>query len=124
MIPWLAFVVVALASYRLTRVVTTDTISEGFREAVERWAWDESVTVPCDCPDAARGSRGCACSSPRARWRTWVDGLVSCAWCAGFWITAATYSCWRWLDVAPVRAIIVIFALAGVQGFIASRHDA
>lgn len=118
MIDAVAFVVVALAAYRLTRIVTLDTISDPFRARLHRWAWNDDDPVE-GVDDEGRPA---FFARPRAAWRTWVDGLVTCPLCLGVWVSAATYAAWRWWDVAPVRAVIAIFAVAGLQCFLASKE--
>jgi hypothetical protein len=114
-IGWFGFVVVALAAFRLTRVVTTDKISLPLRDRLYDFAWndDDPVAIPGTHPTAY---------SPRARapWRTWLWTLLTCGWCLGFWVAAATYSAWRWWDTEAVRAVITVFAIAGAQGLLGS----
>lgn len=119
MIAPLAFLIVSLAAYRLTRVVTTDTISDPFRDRVYRWAWNDDETVEI-VDDQGRKVRA---PTPRAGWRTWVYGLVSCPLCFGVWVSAGTYSAWRWWDTGAVRAVIAAFAVAGLQCFLAAKED-
>lgn len=115
MIGWFAFVVVGLATYRLARIVTLDTISQPFRDSLFRWAYDVNNPVEVD------GER---IASPRGPIRVWVYDLASCPLCAGVWIAAGLYVLWRWSDSDAVRSGIVILAAAGVQCFLASRADA
>jgi hypothetical protein len=104
----LAYALVALAAYRLTRVVTTDSISLAARDRLFLWAWDDTDEIVV----------------ARAPWRTYVYELFTCSWCLGVWVSAAVYSAWRWWDAEAVRAVIAVFAVAGAQGFLASRRDA
>ena len=82
------FVVLALASFRLQRIVTRDDWppSEWFRGAVERRFGTES---------------------------SWFT-LVTCPWCFGFWVTAAVFAEHRFLDIVPVWAYAICAASAVV----------
>lgn len=61
----------ALAAYRLTRLVTEDTITKPLRDEIV----DRGSTVP--------GFAGTG--QPGRGWR-YAAKLVECPWCAGFWI--------------------------------------
>jgi hypothetical protein len=115
----LAYVIVALATYRLARVIASDTISATLRGRLYRFAWDdenpEVVTVDGEevfVPTA------------RAAWRTYLYELLTCPVCAGVWVAAGVYSAWRWWDTEAVHAVIVVAAVAGLQCFLATRADA
>src|SRR3954468_12881878 len=74
------FVVDVLATYRLTRLVTADVISEPARQAVLR-------RVGAEAPGGAGPKSGQAIvesfdAPPR------LATLVTCRWCAGMWIAA------------------------------------
>jgi hypothetical protein len=80
-----------LAAHRLTRLVTADVITEPAREALLRWSyrrkgdtgqapatgWTDYAEVDPDAPRLAR--------------------LVTCRWCAGFYVAAAVVAARRWL---------------------------
>lgn len=108
--PALAVVVVmGLAAMRLTRLVVADTITDPWRERLYRWAWDEEHPTARD---------GALWPTPRGGFRTWVYAGLTCAWCFGVYVSVAVYCGWRWGgDVA--RAIIVVAAVAAVQGALA-----
>ena len=111
MMPSLGVVVVlALAAFRLTRLATTDTITDPWRGWLFRWAWD--AENPTDDGD------GHMVPTARAGWRTWAWTLATCQWCLGVWLALGVYAGWRWGgDVA--RAVVVVFAIAGAQGALA-----
>lgn len=121
MIGWLGLLVVVFASYRLTRIVTTDTITTNLRDRLFRWAWSDS-----EADGAVRrrvsDTEDEIIPAARAPWRTYVNELVTCPWCFGVWVSAAVYSLWRWVDWMPLHAALVILAVAGAQGFLASRE--
>lgn len=83
-------VVYALAAYRVTRLVVKDTLFDIPRS----WL---TVRLPAIFAD-----------------------LISCAWCIGFWISAAaTYG--LWLDNATLNWIALAFAASTVVGLISQR---
>lgn len=117
MLPLGVLAVLALASYRATRLMTDDTLTLPLRDRLYRWAWDDEHPV-------ANRETGQLEPRPRAPLRTYVYELVTCSWCLGVWVAALLYVLWRWSSWAPVRYGIVVLALAGAQGFVASRRDA
>lgn len=84
-----AIVVSSLAGYRLTRAVTQDRITEAPREALA------------------------------AKLGDFYGYLVTCAQCAGFWLTAGTAALWL-ADPPYVRVVIVVLAATGLQSVLAS----
>lgn len=115
MIGWPGLIVVALAAYRVARLVALDTISLPFRERLFSFAYDEEHPVEGD---------GEWVAAPRAGWRTWLYDLFTCPLCVGVWVSAGLYAAWRWWDTDPVRAVIVVLAVAGAQCFLATREGA
>lgn len=131
MIHWLGLVVVGLASYRLTRIVTTDTLTDRARERLYRWAWVEpdepdlyALRYREHNGDAPFPGEGVQPMPRNGGARTYVAELFNCPWCLGVWVSAGVYCAWGWWHWMPVRAAIVILAVAGLQGFLASRRDA
>ena len=55
------FVILALAAYRITHLITTDAILDGFRN----WVWKKW--------------------SPMTK----IGYLITCNWCTGFWVSFA-----------------------------------
>lgn len=108
-----ALVVDALAAYRLTRLVTTDDLTDEPRSAVIRWAYrragDHRFTDPVEFVhgDAA---------APK------LATLVTCPWCAGMWVALGVAVARR---VAPRswRVLAEALAMSAVTGLIASRED-
>lgn len=125
MIEPFAFIVVFLAAYRATRFVTDDTLTDGFRQRLYAFAYYPEGTVddgqPCGHYETRDGERVWI-GDPKAAWRTYAHGLFTCPWCLGVWFSAAAYVLFRWADVMPVRAALVIVALAGAQGWFQSKE--
>lgn len=98
---WL--IVIAFASYRITRFLVIDSLTENLRNKIHAWL-----------------------ANTRSQFRlvTWVANklveLTSCTFCAGVWVTALLYSWllgigpWDW----PREAWIGFAAAVGLQGFL------
>ncbi len=75
--------ILALAAYRLTRMVTTDTIFDKpririFRRYPPPGSWQ---TV---------GRKGETLPDGQIRDAHWIGKLIDCPWCIGFWIAGAS----------------------------------
>jgi hypothetical protein len=77
---WLVFLVDALATYRLTRLVTSDVISEPVRMALLRSTGAEPP--PGQDDPTAQELVDSLEDPPR------LATLITCRWCAGMWIAA------------------------------------
>ena len=102
--PLEAIVLIALAAFRATRLITSDTITEPLRDRLERWAWEFG-------PNGQLKARGAL--------RTWLVEGLTCQWCLGVWMSAASYSTWRWAGEVGL-ALLAILAIAGVECALAS----
>lgn len=125
--PTLAVIVIlALAAFRVTRLVTQDTITEPFRMRLYSFAWND------DRPTEAEGAPGIWVPTPRAAWRTNLYRLLTCDWCLGVWMSTAAYCAWRFgipeSDGNVTEAILSVAAIAGLQGavaqFVVTAHEA
>lgn len=90
----------ALAAFRLTRLAVVDSLLDGPRERLHGWLADKP-------------------GGPKI-----IQGL-SCTWCTGAWISAATYTAWTLTDPARRRRplahhLISAAAVAGAQGLLHS----
>lgn len=112
MIP--ALLVDAVAAYRLTKLVTDDTITRGPREAVIREAYLRAGHPPeivegddlteMAIVDTVEGT------APK------IATLVTCRWCAGMWVGAGVIAARRlapraWSPVAETLAVAAAAAL-------------
>lgn len=60
-------------------------------------------------------------ASTRARLPSRQITFLTCAWCAGFWLAVAAYFVLReWGDIEWVQAVVIIFAVSGLIGLLAS----
>ena len=78
--PWAGFLIDVLATYRLTRLVTADVISEPVRMALLRKTGAEPPPGEDD-PTAQEVVESLE-DPPR------LATLITCRWCAGMWIAA------------------------------------
>ena len=87
----LTLALVALATYRLTRLVTADKITERFRD----WA--------------------------NGRKRSWPGYLVGCDWCLSIWLAPLpTVAVILWPDNRAVLAALVALSASALTGLIAT----
>lgn len=103
MIDIIPIVILALASYRLTRFLVIDTLITGIRNKFH------AVLINKAQKDGKL----------KRVWEKLYD-LTSCTWCAGFWVSVALYWAYTWTSPAywDQKSIIAIFAIAGIQGFL------
>lgn len=93
-----------LASYRITRLLTRDSLTDRIRQHVAVWSFDQ-VT-----------------EQYRSETHRRVAYFVSCPFCVGVYVTAGVYG---WWELVPGgRPVILVAAAAGVQAFLASRAGA
>lgn len=90
----LVFVVLALASYRLTRLLVIDTIFEPMRDAI----WSRFAP-----------------SHP-------VGYLFTCMWCMSIWVSSLLVLCYTIFSTVTL-VFAMIFALSAVASLIAARWD-
>lgn len=96
--------ILGLASYRITRLLVRDSISERPRQAIAQWAYDS------------------AREEFRSPLRQSVAYFSTCPFCVGVYATAGLYALWdHWHDA---RFVVLVAAAAGVQSFLASRSAA
>lgn len=124
--PPLAIVVIlALATYRLTRLFTADRITQPLRDTLFNWAYkpleggadlDAWLLLNPDATDVPS-------HVPRGwEFRTWVHDLITCDQCLGVWWGCAVYVAW-WqafhVETDVVEALLTIMAVCGVQSLLA-----
>jgi hypothetical protein len=84
------YFILALATYRLTRLVTTDTVFERAREAV----WKKF-------PPHKGG----------------IGYLITCNWCASIWVASLVFSMYK-ISTEPVIFVSTILSLSAFAGFL------
>src|SRR6187551_66986 len=96
MIPdWWHFLLLALAAYRLWKLLAEDTILDKPRNWVMGlgWNWDDETD---DVP-----------SGYREHWGI----FLTCPWCAGAWISGLVYLAWLWLLGDPDHVSDVLLGI-------------
>lgn len=103
---WFQFVLVVLASYRLTRLVTLDDfppLSASRRWLGQRWGWDVENLDRVRYPDGVK----------------WFEAVL-CSWCIGFWISAALVGSLAQVRDVPLP-VLQVLACSTVVGFLGAR---
>lgn len=99
---WWTFFLLALASFRLWRIVAVDTITEPIRNRVYR------------LEDFQAGRE--------EMYRTKLDEFVSCPWCFGWWVVLAWWGAWQVWEFG-VEVVSVPLAISTAVGFLAKADS-
>lgn len=105
-------VLIALASYRVTRIVTQDKITEPVFDLIRQrleYRWIHRNTVP--------GSDAEFDAIESDEYNSKLAYLLSCAWCLGFWVSGAAtllvslaygldYPVFTWLASSTIVGLI------------------
>lgn len=121
----LAVLIVALAAHRLARGVAVDSITDRPRDWLYAKAYTQPVAQPF--PPGARDEHDAELEGweppPPARVKShpvsWIYGLVSCAFCCGFWISLGLWIFWT--NWHGTHAVIAALAVAGAQSCLAAK---
>lgn len=111
----LALIAVALASYRLTRVVTADTLTN----PVRAWLWAKAFVE-----DGYDPHRDKPVVRRRSFWWAQAYELARCPYCAGVYLSALTWWAWFYWPWTIIRPLIQMTAVMGLQALLSSRRDA
>jgi hypothetical protein len=99
----LSFVILILASHRVTRLIGWDTITARWRSRLIGYGDD----------------------GQRNRWpanHKTIGEFVHCPWCLGFWVCLAWYLAWRqWPE--STLTVAIPFALSSAVGLIVHNGD-
>lgn len=106
---WFWFLLLGLASFRLTRLIVLDKITtfirkpfmEEIEEKNEKGEIEEYIVLK------GKGIR------------RWIGELLSCYWCTGVWVTTGLYLLMIFYPFAG-KPFLIIFAAAGVAGILES----
>lgn len=110
------FILLALASYRVTRLVTTDKITEHLFEPIRQRLEDRWIAKHAGDDENLAYLFG-----QSQTWNSKLAFMLSCPWCLGFWVSGAgtlLVSLAYGLDYP----ILTWFALSTVVGFL-GRFD-
>jgi hypothetical protein len=91
---WFEFVILALATFRLTRLITRDVITESLRNRV----WKKYP------PESSK-----------------VGYLFTCEWCMSIWTASLLYGCFIITSVTVI--VVVPLALSAVAGLLTAYED-
>jgi len=128
--PALLLVVYALAAARVTVLVTEDRITEAPREALlahirtratfrclarARKQWDREVGQPWTTQE--RSDFLVICKRSTAEREPYLAYLLTCQWCAGFWISVPAAAAWYFAGDHPLLLVpAVALAISYVTG--------
>lgn len=143
--PWPALIL-ALGTYRLVRLVAFDDITASLRawitgltddhyngtEEITGWAelvwnaqqreidpWKDGIPGDAAKSQMLRPGR---IRMPIGRFRFKIAQLLHCAWCAGFWVSLATYGAWYAAGYATMT-VATPLALSAVVGLVSKHMD-
>lgn len=130
---WLELLVLAVASYRITRFVVHDSLmgtgitesgrfASGVAERIDHFAYTQDEVDALGKITKQGGDN-------RSFLRGKIGDLLTCTFCLGFWISVGVYFAYLSATVgqAGIEATpwavhgITVFAIAGVQSYINSR---
>jgi hypothetical protein len=140
-VAWLSVlisVLTLLATCRVTRLITEDTITKPARDWIHMKAQPRHARPPGRAGGRAARVQarlyGEDPNAPRPAPRAWryLSKLVTCPWCSGFWVSAALtlayYRCW--LGVWPTASLatgfsylVAVFAMSWVTAIAADWLD-
>ncbi|MCM3338194.1 DUF1360 domain-containing protein [Paenibacillus sp. MER TA 81-3] len=108
-ISWLTFMLLFLASYRLTRLIVFDEITAFLRRPFveERFHTDETGAIY-----AVIDEKG-------GRFHAFMRKLLTCYWCVGVWSAAVVGAAYLLIpDIA--YPLVLVLAIAGAAGILES----
>lgn len=97
----------ALATHRLTRLVTTDTITAPARERIQdaaeaRWAARTGHPISAE------------------HWGSRIAYALSCAWCSSMWVAAGLVAVMTAAGHPPAHPVLTALAASSVTGLLAA----
>jgi hypothetical protein len=110
----------ALAAFRVYRLIARDTITEPFRAAAT-YPDRGAVALADDPADEGLAVVGDA-ELPKS-WRVYISTLIRCPWCAGFYVSAGWWLLWQaWPHWT--MAMSAPWAISAVVALLAKNLDA
>jgi len=98
-------ILLALAAYRIFRLLSEDTILDRPRKWLVRLPanWDESISIPDD-------------------YRLGLAKFISCSLCMGFWISVSVWLLWQ-LNGHWTEVLATPFAISALVVFMVEKLD-
>lgn len=119
---WWALVVIALASYRATKLIVSDKIWWHARVRLKDWLRSRTAVHDCDDPDLGMhrvpSLSGPSGPMPIGYLGGKIADLISCVACSGLWVTVALAALWHTWPMT--RPAVVVLAACGVQALLSS----
>ncbi|WP_456275824.1 DUF1360 domain-containing protein [Bacillus sp. AK128] len=106
-VTWLHFILLSLASFRLTHLLVFDNITSFLRRPFHDEVTEEEEDGTTSTYIIVKGTGI----------RKWFGELLSCYWCTGIWCAAALYGAW-WFWPVGVEPLVIILAIAGCAAII------
>lgn len=107
--PWMDFVILVLASFRLTRLFVFDEITAALREPFLRLVKEKDETGRAVHRVEVKGTG----------WRRWVGRLLSCYWCVGIW--SSLFLLFLYYGVPASAPLLLLLAVAGAASILETR---
>ncbi|MCG7410382.1 DUF1360 domain-containing protein [Paenibacillus sp. ACRRX] len=106
----MTFIILFLASYRLTRLIVFDEITSFIRKPFleEKIIKDE------------KGALMAVIEGKGSKFHTFMRKLLTCYWCTGIWAAAVIVSIYLFLPNLVAVPILLILAVAGAAGIMES----
>jgi hypothetical protein len=108
-ISWLHFVILALASFRLTHLLVFDEITSFIRNPFLAVTYEEDASGQVMRQIEIKGTG----------LRYWIGSLLSCYWCTGIWSSLLLVILY-WL-VPAVFPLLIVLAVAGIAAVIETK---
>ncbi|MCD5324658.1 MULTISPECIES: DUF1360 domain-containing protein [Pontibacillus] len=98
---WIELIILVLASFRITRLLVYDTITEWLRRPFHKEIEQVNGEGETEIFIEAKG-RGL---------QKFIGELLSCHWCTGVWVSALVYGTFLYLPV--LIPLWIVFAISG-----------
>lgn len=120
-----SFALLALAAYRVYRLIAKDTITEPVRDALS-YPDDSAVTLSSR-PTIYEGHSSLGLSNPIGddrpkTLRIYVATLLRCPWCMGFYVSVGTWLAWFFFPRFTLVASVP-FALSAAVALLTKNLD-
>ncbi len=106
---WLHFVILILASFRLTNLIMYDQITSFIRDPFLSVTTEEDESGEMTHKVEIKGTG----------WRYWIGMLLSCHWCMGIWSSLAVVAQYAFLPGSFL--LLLLLAVAGASAIIQTR---